>query len=172
MASFSVAKNIFSPQDYFLISFFEVICKKCSVSFYPHERCNWREHICHFFSFWYSNRLPWWNWYYVQTFGTMTVVLTLVSVGAEPMAAATWDSILILLLRICLIFCPTVGITNRSILRHNQGLDWTSLHIIYSHKHLLNHHRNAVRNFASVAEVIALYIFLCYCCESSHIQSN
>ena len=81
----------------FLISFI-----KFSVSYSPSERCNWREHFCHFCSFGYSNRPAWWNWYYVQTFGPMTVVLAQTSVGAELTAAATWASILILLRRICL----------------------------------------------------------------------
>ena len=49
----------------------------------------------------------------------MSVVLTQTSVGAEHMAAVTWASILDLLRMISLIFCTTVGITNRSILRHN-----------------------------------------------------
>ena len=99
----------------------------------------------------------------------MTIVLTQTSVGAEHAAAATWASILILLCRICLIFCPTVGITNRNILRHNQGLDWSSLRIICSNKHLFNYHRNAIGNFTSVAEVIALlftsiFMYSCISC--------
>ena len=55
--------------------------------------------------------------------GTVTVVLIQIFAGAERTAATTWASILILLRRIFLISCSTVGITNRSILRQNQGLD-------------------------------------------------
>ena len=60
----------------------------------------------------------------------MRAVLTQTPVGTERTAAATLASILILLSQICL----TVDITNRNILRHNQGLDWTSLRIICSNK--------------------------------------
>ena len=129
-----VQKNFFSPEGSFLTSLIKVISKKCSISFSPHELCNWREHICHFCSFRYSNRLAWWNWYYVEMVGTVTVVLIQIFAGAERTAATTWASILILLWRICLIFCLTVGITNRNILRHNQGLNWTPLCITCSKK--------------------------------------
>ena len=50
-------KKIFSPEDNFLISFNEVICEKCFISFSPNELCNSREHICHIYSFRYSNTL-------------------------------------------------------------------------------------------------------------------
>ena len=65
---------------------------------------------------------------------------------------------MILLQRTFLMFCPTVTITNRNTLRHIQDLHWTSLEIICSDKHLSNYHRNDVRKFKSIAEVIALDI--------------
>ena len=67
----------------------------------------------------------------------MMVALNQASVGDEQTTAATWAGILILLQRICLIFFLTVCITNRNILRHNQDLDWTSLHIICFNKYFL-----------------------------------
>ena len=67
----------------------------------------------------------------------MMVALNQTSVGDEQTTAATWASTLILLQRICLIFCPSVCITNRNILKHNQDLDWTSLLTICSNKHFL-----------------------------------
>ena len=92
----------------------------------------------------------------------MTVVLTQTSVGAKHTAAVTWASILILLWRICLIFCPTVGITNRNILRHIQGLDWISLRIRCSNKYLFNYHRNAVRSLCVRWESHCITIALLY----------
>lgn len=68
------------------------------------------------------------------------VALNQTFVGDEQTTAATWASTLILLQRICLIFCPSVCITNRNILKHNQDLDWTFLIIIEMSLNIFNYY--------------------------------
>ena len=96
--------------------------------------------------------MAWWKRYYFYKLTTMSDIQTEASISAKGTASSTWASILILLRWICLIFCRTIGITNKTSLRHIQGLDWASLQIICSDKHLCYYHRNVVRTFIFIAE--------------------
>ena len=85
----------------------------------------------------------------------MSRVLTRTSLGAESTAAVTEAIYWLCCKKIAGSSALLFGITNKNILSHIQGLDWNSSLIICSN--IFYYHRDFTRNFASVAEDIALH---------------